>query len=209
MGTEFELLDRLTRDLRHAARLLGRKEVRFLVDIYYQIQDFRIAAAARGRSADESREPNRVIYWVFDSMRKLENNVKAAMGEFASEYTVGKWLQSVYGIGPVISAGLIATLEMEPWKCAQNTKPGAACHPGLPHGPECRRHRMVTAGHFWRFAGLDPTLKWEKKTKRPWNAFLKTLAVVKLGESFVKVQSRDGDFYGHFFRSFRDTGSFG
>ena len=55
--------------------------------------------------------------------------------------------------------------------------------------------RAPTVGHIWRFAGLDPTQKWEKKTKRPWNADLKTLCW-KLGESFVKVKGNENDIYG-------------
>jgi hypothetical protein len=46
-----------------------------------------------------------------------------------------------------------------------------------------------------RFAGLDPTREWLPKTKRPWNADLKHLCS-KIGESFVAVAGREGDFYG-------------
>lgn len=79
---------------------------------------------------------------------------------------------SICGIGPVITAGLLSTLDVR--KCK-------------------------TAGHFWRFAGLDPTMKWEKGQKRPWNARLKCLCAFKVGESFVKVQGREKDFYGKLF----------
>ena len=51
---------------------------------------------------------------------------------------------------------------------------------------------------MWRFAGLDPTLTWEKGQKRPFNAALKVLAF-KIGESFVKVQNNDKDVYGKLF----------
>ena len=165
-----EPIRRLTRDIKDASRLLGQREARYLVDCYYQIQDFRIVAAARVRGSDED-EPNRVLSWVFDCMEILENDIKRALGTFASEYNVGQWLQSICGIGPVISAGFLAHLDIR--GCA-------------------------TAGHFWRFAGLDPTMKWVKKTKRPWNAGLKTLCW-KAGESFVKVQNNDKDVYGKLF----------
>jgi len=42
---------------------------------------------------------------------------------------------------------------------------------------------------------LDPTVTWEKKTKRPWNAALKVVTW-KIGESFVKVSSNENDVYG-------------
>jgi len=79
---------------------------------------------------------------------------------------------SITGIGPVITAGLLAHLDIT---------------------------QAPTAGHFWRFAGLDPTCKWEKKTKRPWNAGLKVLVAFKAGESFVKTQNNKNDYYGQIF----------
>lgn len=168
----WEPIQRLDRDLRSASRLLGQGGARYLVDYYYQLQKFRIASAAQVRSSDESGEPDRVLNWVSESTKRLENDIKLALGEFARTYTVGLWLQSLVGIGDVISAGFLAHIDVR----------------------ECK-----TAGHFWRFAGLDPTVSWEKKTKRPWNAKLKTLCY-KVGESFVKFQNHDDDFYGKLFR---------
>jgi hypothetical protein len=56
--------------------------------------------------------------------------------------------------------------------------------------------KAPTVGHVWRFAGQDPTSKWGKGQKRPWNASLKVLCW-KIGESFVKVSGHDDDIYGH------------
>lgn len=55
--------------------------------------------------------------------------------------------------------------------------------------------RPTTVGHFWNYAGLNPTIKWEKGTVRPWNARAKVLCF-KAGESFIKVKNNDNDFYG-------------
>lgn len=60
--------------------------------------------------------------------------------------------------------------------------------------------RCPTVGHIWRFAGLDPTSKWEKKQKRPWNAALKTLCW-KVGQSFMKFSNRDDCYYGKVYRA--------
>ncbi len=79
---------------------------------------------------------------------------------------------SVVGIGPVIAAGLLAHIDIT---------------------------KAPTVGHIWRFAGLDPTLKWEKGQKRPYNAALKTLCAYKLGESFVKTQNHKNGLYGKLF----------
>lgn len=167
----WESITRLDRDMRSASRLLGQREARYLVDCYYAIQDFRIQAAGQVRASAESEEPNRVLEWLFDSMRRLEGDVQKSLGEFSDRYLIGQWLQSLVGIGPVISAGLLAHLDVRGCK---------------------------TAGHFWSFAGLDPTKKWEKKTKRPWNAKLKVL-LWKAGESFIKFQGHEDDYYGKMF----------
>ena len=99
---------------------------------------------------------------------------------------------SICGIGPVISAGLLAHIDMAPWKCV---KPKDRCTAHAPCSDECRTLKIETVGQVWRFAGLDPTVKWEKRTKRPFNAQLKRLCWL-IGESFVKMQSREGDVYG-------------
>ena len=147
--------------------MLGQREARWLVDQYYQIQDFRIQSANQVRQSGEE-EPNRVLSWMAESMRRLESDIQKALGEFSDQYTIGQWMQSITGIGPVISAGLLSHLDVR----------------------ECK-----TAGHFWRFAGMDPTQKWEKKQKRPWNAKLKCLCW-KASECFVKFQNHKNDFYG-------------
>ena len=167
----WEALEKLNRDLRGASRLLGQREARYLVDSYYQIQNFRIAMSSQIRNAQG--EPNRVLSWFLESMQMLERNIQRALGEFASEYTVGQWAQSICGIGPVISAGFLSHIDIR---------------------------RAKTVGHIWRFAGLDPSVKWEKKTKRPWNAQLKVLCW-KAGESFIKVKSNKNDFYGQYYDS--------
>ena len=167
---QFELIRKMTRDLMRAADLLDRNEARYLVDVYYQIQDFRMQAASQARTSGDGGEPNAVVQWLFETLQIAEKNIQNALGRFARQYTVGQWLQSLTGIGPVISAGLLAHLDVR----------------GRPH-----------AGHFWSFAGLINE-KWEKKTKRPWNAKLKVL-LWKVGESFVKTQNLESDYYGHLF----------
>lgn len=58
--------------------------------------------------------------------------------------------------------------------------------------------RPKTVGHWWNYAGLNPLITWEKGKVRPWNARAKVLCF-KAGESFIKVQNRDADFYGKLF----------
>lgn len=172
-GLELEPLKKLNKDLKDAAVTLSRDEARYVVDTYYQIQDFRKASNNQVRALSESEEPHSVLDWLATNMETLERNMKSALGIYAKADQVGKWAMSIVGIGPVISAGLLAHIDIE---------------------------KAPTVGHIWRFAGLDPTTTWEKKQKRPWNAKLKTLCW-KIGESFVKVSNREGDIYGKVYQA--------
>lgn len=161
-------LERLRKDVKEAAITLSRDEARFLVDAYYTWQEERKRSDNQIRALSESGEPHEVIQWLSVNAAMLENSIKRALASYSEADRVGEWSQSIVGIGPVIGAGLLAHIDIE---------------------------KAPTVGHIWRFAGLDPTVTWEKKTKRPWNADLKTLCW-KIGESFVKVSGRDDDIYG-------------
>lgn len=164
---------RLTRDLKLAGATLSQQEARYLVDSYYQIQDYRKAAANQKRALTESGEPHSVIAWLLAQMQTLEGQIQRALDAWSDQQPAGVWAKSIVGIGPIIAAGLLAHVDIA---------------------------KAPTAGHIWRFAGLDPTVTWEKKTKRPWNADLKVLCW-KTGQSFMKFQNHAGDFYGHYYRA--------
>ena len=159
---------RLTRDLCFAARGLSADEVRFLVDAYYTMQDDRIRAEHQLRTLSEGGEPHDILVWLLGQRSTLEKQVAGALDKYSGGNVVGVWARSIYGIGPIIAAGLLAHIDIE---------------------------KAPSVGHIWRYAGLDPTVKWEKKTRRPWNADLKRLCYL-IGESFVKVQRYEGDVYG-------------
>ncbi len=165
---ELEAVVKLNKDLREAARTMTEGEARYLVDLYYTTQDNRIRAAAQMREASDAEEPNAVLRWAFFNFDTTEKGCKSALFQYVRTQRVGKWLLSIHGIGPVIAAGLLAHIDIE---------------------------KAPTAGHIWRYAGLDPSVTWEKKTKRPWNAELKTLCW-KIGQSFMKLRASENDIYG-------------
>ena len=158
----------LTRDLRASAAQLGARQARYLVDLYYQSQDVRIRARHQERTGAEAEEPCALVSWAADQWEGIEGQIKGALGVYAKASPVGAWSLSILGVGPVIAAGLLCHIEIE---------------------------KAPTVGHIWRFAGLDPTVRWEKGQKRPWNAALKRLCWI-LGGSFVKFRSNEKDFYG-------------
>ena len=168
MDIELEPLKRLNKDLKQAAKTLTPNEARFLVDAYYQMQRDRIRAAHQARTLEEAGEPNLMLGWLFDNTAVLERNIKTALGAYSQANPVGAWAESIIGIGPVISAGLLAHIDIT---------------------------KAPTVGHIWRFAGLDPTVVWGEGKKRPWNGALKRLCWI-IGESFTKQSGHKDDFYG-------------
>lgn len=139
-------------------RPLSQSEARLLVDMYYQIQGNRVATNNRVKAAQKNEEPTSTLEWFMDGFLFLEYQIKKVLEIYVDSDINGRWLKSHRGIGPVISAGLLAHIDI---------------------------NKAKTAGAIWRFAGLDPTSVWKKKTKRPWNGSLKRLCWI-LGESFVK-----------------------
>ena len=192
---EFEKMT--AKDLRVAAHALSPHEARYLVDLYYQIQEFRKATANQIRSLGDG-EPGTVIGGVFTTMETVEKKIAKALDYYTDvEKTgMGAWAKSQVGIGPVIAAGFLAHIDFNPWRC--NQRDGKWCTEREPH-EGCSRKELVTCAAIWRFAGLDPTSKWEKGKKRPWNAALKTLCW-KLGESFVKTSTNEKAFYGKLYQ---------
>ena len=165
---ELEGVLKLTRDQRKAAETMGLEEVRFLVDQYYQIQDFRKAGENMTKASADSDEPFLFTAWLAGQLNVLETSVRSMLDRYSGATVLGKAVREVIGIGPVLAAGLLAHIDIT---------------------------KAPTVGHIWRFAGLDPTSSWGEGQKRPWNAKLKVLCW-KIGESFVKVSGHPEDLYG-------------
>lgn len=222
-------VERLTKDLAKAARTLTEKQARFLVDVYYAMQDGRKRADNMVAALVKSEEPNSVLDWFAAQNQRLEDQVRRALDQYSNASELGQWARSIVGIGPVIAAGLLAHIDIR---------------------------RAPTAGAIWRYAGLDPTQHWlgraaaktrcdelkasgvsvedaittmaaemgskletltsfateggkSKPTwvslaaasaRCPWNARLKVLCW-KIGESFVKTQNHEDGYYGHVFEN--------
>lgn len=222
---------RLSKDQIAASALLDPAEVRYLVDAYYaafQKPRIRFNNQIKAIQRANNQEPHTVLDWLKKQSALSEDQIKVALAGYAKSKDLGRWLMSIYGIGPVIAAGLLAHVD---WT-------------------------VPTVGHVWRFAGLDPSSTWlgrekaevlvkdtqeellpqrdfaplverccakvnrksvkyydsvraqgEKPSranliawlaKRPWNVPLKTLCW-KAGESFVKLMNRPKDMYGKYY----------
>lgn len=162
---------KLHRDLARAADAMGDDEARYLVDAYYMIQEKRKAAENQARALVEAGEPAELVSWIAKGQRYFEAQVRRALARYTDQRHMGRWARGIVGIGPVLSAGLLAHIDIT---------------------------RAPTAGHIWSFAGLVPGQRWERGQRRPWNAALKVLCW-KIGESFVKVSGRPDSLYGRLY----------
>lgn len=158
----------LSKDVRKAAALLTPGEVRYLVDLYYQFQNFRISSRNCIRAGEDQQEPNAALSWFSGQIETVEGQVRSAMKYYARGRRDGRWALSIHGIGPVIAAGMLANFDIQ---------------------------RAPTVGHFWSFAGLNPDAEWKKGQKRPFSLKAKVVAW-KAGQSFMKLRAGKNDVYG-------------
>jgi len=169
-------IEKLAKDLRNTGMEMGPEQARFFVENYYRLQEDRIRYKAQVRELTKQDQPNELLDYFGKSFSDLEKMLQSVLDVYSKSNPVGRWMRSVTGVGPVIAAGFMAHLSLEP----DNAEP------------------IQYVGQWWSFAGLNPGVEWEKGQKRPWNTKLKTLCY-KLGESFVKVQNNKNDFYGKLF----------
>jgi hypothetical protein len=148
----------------------GLTVVRYLVEAYYDQQQFRISSAHRARMSEKAGASAFLLTWLADRDRDTEKAIVALLDQYTKLETtgMGQWAQSFVGVGPIISAALLATINMD---------------------------IATTPSKVWRFYGLDPTVVWKKGEKRPWSALGKQIAF-KLGDSFCKFHNRDDCVFG-------------
>lgn len=161
-----------SKDIKTLHVRFDQNSVRELVSTYYRIQTDRIAIAAQSRELKEVGSPYELTEHLSKQLHYMESSLIKPFENFSNTFTVGRWALSQYGIGPVITAGLISNIDIS---------------------------KAHTAGSIWRYAGMDPTVVWEKGKKRPWNAELKVLTW-KIGQSFMKFSGRDQCFYGKLYQ---------
>lgn len=159
------------KDIRQGVSIMDDSEARFLVDLYYRAQDSRIRANNQLRSLKET--PNIVLAYLSEQETEIEKTAKKALEAYVNTKPIGRWLLNIYGIGPVIAAGLLAHIDI---------------------------NKAPTAGHIWAYAGYDPTKKWEKGQIRPWNPDLKRISWLA-GQSFIKFHNQSECYYGKLYEA--------
>lgn len=164
-------IPRLSKEQVLEASRLSDPEARFLVANYYFMQDMRKRGDMQMRHMGDKDLPQ-LLKYTTDHAAFIEQQLTRGLLRYAESSPVGRWMLSIDGVGPVLSAGFLAHLDIE---------------------------QAPSAGHFWSYAGIDPGIKWEKGQKRPYNAAVKQLTY-HLGECFKRVSGNEDAFYGQFYK---------
>lgn len=221
LQTGLDSVERLSRDLREASVTLSDREARFLCDSYYSMQENRKRGHAQVRALSESKEPHAVLTWFALQSEVLENQIERALDGYSKGHLVGRWLRGtaekeykdgIFGVGPVLAAGMQAAIYMGDWcgfpHCRGHTaEECAAFQADEKRKPKLEPHTFQpvfscpTYGHYYQYAGLagDGQRTWEKGEKRPWNAGLKTLCW-KFGDVMTKFSNDERCWYGRLYR---------
>jgi len=178
-----------------AASRFTREEVAALVGLYISIQKTRVGASNRVSAHDrrvDTLADSGMARRLKGDLEFLEAQTRRGLLAYARSQPLGRWCLANCGVGPVSAAALLAHIDLTACACAQyrgiprKDRPAHPC-PGI-----------VTAGAVWRFAGMDPDVKWERGQVRPWNARLKVICW-NLGKCFVRNHKRPECFYGHLY----------
>jgi hypothetical protein len=135
---ELNAVQRMSRDVAQAGATLSDEEAGFLVSQYYSWQEKRKSSVNQRRSLVEKEVPHSIIEWSMTQDATMEAELKKALDKYTDAHPVGKWMKSQYGIGPVISAGLLAWFDIK---------------------------KAPVVSHFYRIAGIEPGVKWDKASE--------------------------------------------
>lgn len=111
-----------------------REEARYFADLYYQVQDFRIAvsnqisAIDRGQDQDDKthkddkqRKNKNLIdtpatmafrHHLLKQLVTIEDDIKAALSDYSDRIPLGRYCKSIVGIGPIFATVICSGLDI-------------------------------------------------------------------------------------------------
>lgn len=151
-------VEKLTKDIKKETYKLSKIQAKYFVKQYYAYQDMRIATGNQIFSSDKMNEANEVLQWFNRNQLSFERQMYRILETYAQNSRVGRWLLSIKGIGPIITAGLLSNLDITRASCPSS---------------------------FAKYAGLCKDQGRKKGEKIDYDIDLKRLCFL-IGESFVK-----------------------
>lgn len=96
---------------------ISRAEIKMLVDLFYQQQDYRKALREQIRSIENENVTGNdtniaILDWCLKNVTILEKGIQDCLQAICESTEVGRWLLSIKGIGCVLAAGILAYLDV-------------------------------------------------------------------------------------------------
>ena len=115
----------MSKTIRDSVASVSGDQVRFLVDAYYQTQEFRKAVDNQVRSVKQGYDGEGAkvplsLSWLSQNIKAQEVQIQKMLDVYSSNNPVGRWCKATVGIGPVIASGLIAGFDIK--KCHYATQ---------------------------------------------------------------------------------------
>lgn len=99
---------------------MSRREIKTVVDLFYQVQKDRIALENQIRAIkqeydEDSPDSNNMIVleYLLKNMKIMETNVSNIIKNIVDNDPVGRWLVQIKGIAEILAAGLLAYFDVE------------------------------------------------------------------------------------------------
>lgn len=112
-------IKKLTKYLKESSASITKNDIRFIIQAYYQIQEYRIGLAGQIRSINKSTDgggddapQHELLDWLFSNMYQLEDEIKKAVDIYTDNQPVGAWLKQIMGIGPILAGGLLSSFDV-------------------------------------------------------------------------------------------------
>jgi hypothetical protein len=129
----WQAIVKLDKDLKEAAQTMTRADARTLINIFYDIQHVRIRLSNQVDAAIDNGRPCDLLKWALKNEEVYERNCLNSLQIWTRKHPITKrWVEQLYGVGPITCAGMIAYLDEKP---------------------------PPTVGHWWSFAGMQPNTK--------------------------------------------------
>ncbi len=133
-------------------------DIRYLIERFYQIQKHRLALGNQKRTLNKAGTPSEAIDLHYKNFQAIEKSIKKSIEQPIKKHPIWKsYLKGVKGIGPILAAALISTIDIA---------------------------KAQHASSVWKYAGLAPDQKREKGKKLDFNPFLK-MTCWKIGGSLL------------------------
>lgn len=148
-------------------------DARLMVNLYYDHQNNYLRIVNRLESASMSGQDNlnSLLQGQKKHFDKQSKECKKALTRYVDNHILGDWFKGVYGISPVLAAGLVAYIDIT---------------------------KAATVGHIWSYCGLDPNRSNVLDTSRDSRQFNQTLKRLTwlIGYSFKHFSKDDNCLYG-------------